>query len=79
MAVRELPGSVFNVPVRVDILHRCVRYLRASWQQGTHKAKTRGEVRGGSRKPRPQKKTGRSRQGSIRSPLWRGGGATFGP
>ncbi|GAX84815.1 hypothetical protein CEUSTIGMA_g12236.t1 [Chlamydomonas eustigma] len=77
--IEPLPGSLFNVPVRIDILHRVVRYLRAKWRQGTHKAKTRGEVRGGGRKPRPQKKTGRSRQGSIRSPLWRGGGVNFGP
>ena len=122
LRVERLPGQLFNVPVRIDILHRVVRYLRAKWQQGTHKAKvrmphapspamicgihidlhavmplmcrtlpsdkalrfhthvvlsdschaqTRGEVSGGRRKPRPQKKTGRSRQGSIRSPLWR--------
>lgn len=45
IGVQELSGSVFNVPVRLDILHRCVRYLRAKWQQGTHKAKTRAEVR----------------------------------
>lgn len=74
-----LPGSAFNVPVRIDILHRAVRYLRAKWQQGTHKAKDRTEVRGGGRKPWPQKKTGRARQGSIRSPLWKGGGVVHGP
>lgn len=79
LGIERLDGASFNVPVRIDILHRVVRYLRAKWQQGTHKAKTRSEVSGGSRKPRPQKKTGRSRQGSIRSPLWKGGGATFGP
>jgi large subunit ribosomal protein L4 len=75
----RLPGEAFNAPVRIDILHRVVRYLRAKWQQGTHKAKSRAEVRGGGRKPRPQKKTGRSRQGSIRSPLWKGGGVVHGP
>lgn len=79
VGVDKLPGPVFNVPVRIDILHRNVRYLRAKWQQGTHKAKTRGEVSGGSRKPWPQKKTGQARQGSIRSPLWKGGATTFGP
>mmetsp|Transcript_26890 Transcript_26890/g.58691 ORF Transcript_26890/g.58691 Transcript_26890/m.58691 type:complete len:348 (+) Transcript_26890:33-1076(+) len=77
--VEKLEGAVFNVPVRVDILHRVVRYLRAKWQQGTHKTKRKSEVSGGGKKPRPQKKTGRSRQGSIRSPLWKGGGTTFGP
>ncbi|EFJ40827.1 mitochondrial ribosomal protein L4 [Volvox carteri f. nagariensis] len=75
----RLPGVAFNVPVRLDILHRVVRYLRAKWQQGTHKAKRRGEVSGGGRKPRPQKKTGRARQGSIRSPLWKGGGVSHAP
>ena len=79
VSVQSLDGRVFNVPVRIDILHRVVRYLRAMWQQGTHKAKTRGEVSGGGRKPWRQKKTGKARQGSIRSPLWRGGGAVFGP
>ncbi|KXZ52845.1 hypothetical protein GPECTOR_8g228 [Gonium pectorale] len=75
----RLPGAAFNVPVRIDILHRVSRYWRAKWQQGTHKSVTRGEARGGGRKPWPQKKTGRARQGSIRSPLWKGGAAAFGP
>ncbi|GIL70879.1 hypothetical protein Vretimale_3948 [Volvox reticuliferus] len=75
----RLPGAAFNVPVRLDILYRVVRYWRAKWQQGTHKAKRRGEVRGGGRKPWPQKKTGRARQGSIRSPLWKGGGVSHAP
>jgi large subunit ribosomal protein L4 len=65
--VRLLDGKVFNVPVRVDILHRVVR-----WLQGTHKTKRRYEVRGGGRKPWPQKGTGRARHGSIRSPIWVG-------
>lgn len=78
-SVQVLPGSVFNVPVRLDILHRCVRFLRAMWRQGTHKAKTRAEVRGGGKKPWPQKGTGRARHGSIRSPLWVGGGVAHGP
>jgi large subunit ribosomal protein L4 len=77
--VVRLPGEVFNVPVRLDLLHRTVRWLRSVWQQGTHKAKSRGEVRGGGRKPRPQKGTGASRQGSIRSPIWVGGGVAHGP
>lgn len=77
--VELLPGSVFNVPVRLDLLHRVVRWLRAAWQQGTHKAKRRSEVRGGGRKPWPQKGTGRARHGSIRSPLFRKGGVALGP
>eukprot|EP00197_Chlamydomonas_leiostraca_P005908 CAMPEP_0202874660 /NCGR_PEP_ID=MMETSP1391-20130828/25798_1 /ASSEMBLY_ACC=CAM_ASM_000867 /TAXON_ID=1034604 /ORGANISM="Chlamydomonas leiostraca, Strain SAG 11-49" /LENGTH=312 /DNA_ID=CAMNT_0049556151 /DNA_START=183 /DNA_END=1124 /DNA_ORIENTATION=+ len=77
--VQALPGRVFNVPVRIDILKRVVRYLRAQWQQGTHKTKNRAEVRGGGRKPWPQKGTGNARHGSIRSPIWVGGGAAHGP
>uniref|UniRef100_A0A7S0UN74 Large ribosomal subunit protein uL4m n=1 Tax=Polytomella parva TaxID=51329 RepID=A0A7S0UN74_9CHLO len=73
----QLDGKIYNDKVRLDILHSVVRYLRAKWQQGTHKTKGRHEVRGGGRKPRPQKGTGNSRQGSIRSPLWVGGGCTF--
>jgi large subunit ribosomal protein L4 len=75
----ELPGDVFSVPVRVDILHRVVRWQRARRQQGTHKAKNRAEVRGGGRKPWKQKKTGRARQGSIRAPHFVHGGAAHGP
>lgn len=74
-----LPGDVFNAPVRRDILHRVVRWQLAMRQQGTHKTKTRSEVRGGGRKPRPQKGSGRSRQGSIRAGQWRGGGVIHGP
>ncbi|KAK2078140.1 hypothetical protein QBZ16_004008 [Prototheca wickerhamii] len=74
-----LPGDVFNAPVRRDILHRVVRWQLAMKQQGTHKTKTRSEVRGGGRKPRPQKGSGRSRQGSIRAGQWRGGGVIHGP
>jgi len=70
----RLNPNVFNVQVRRDILHRVVVWQLAKRRQGTHKTKSRAEVRGGGRKPRPQKGTGRSRQGSIRSPLWRGGG-----
>jgi large subunit ribosomal protein L4 len=74
-----LGGDVFDVPIRKDILHQVVRWQLAKRRQGTHKTKTRAEVRGGGRKPHPQKKTGRARAGSIRSPLWRGGGVVFGP
>ncbi len=67
-----LPGDVFDVPIRRDILHRVVRWQRARRQQGTHSTKTRGEVRGGGRKPWAQKGGGRARAGSIRAPhVWR--------
>jgi len=79
LARRELPGDVFNVPVRLDILHRVVRWQRAKAQQGTHKVKDRGEVSGGGKKPWAQKGSGRARQGSIRAPQWRHGGIIHGP
>lgn len=65
-----LGGDIFDVPIRRDILHRVVRWQLAKAQQGTHKTKTRSEVRGGGRKPRPQKGSGASRQGTIRAPQW---------
>ncbi|KAK9846516.1 hypothetical protein WJX81_005775 [Elliptochloris bilobata] len=74
-----LPGDIFNVPVRRDILQRVVRWQLAKRRQGTHKTKGRGEVRGGGRKPFPQKGQGRARQGTIRAPQMRGGGVVFGP
>lgn len=74
-----LYGDIFDVPLRRDILHRVVRWSLAAAQQGTHKTKTRSEVRGGGRKPRPQKGSGNSRQGTIRAPQWRGGGVVHGP
>ncbi|MEW5299683.1 MAG: hypothetical protein WDW38_004264 [Sanguina aurantia] len=79
VSVTSLNGAVFNVPVRLDILQRAVRYLRAKWQQGTHASKNKAEVSGGGRKPWAQKGSGKARQGSIRSPLWVGGGAAHGP
>jgi large subunit ribosomal protein L4 len=63
----------------MPVMHQVVRALRASWRQGTHDTKTRGEVQGGGAKPWRQKGTGRARAGSIRSPLWKGGGVVFGP
>eukprot|EP01117_Protostelium_nocturnum_P011219 TRINITY_DN4073_c0_g2_i1.p1 TRINITY_DN4073_c0_g2~~TRINITY_DN4073_c0_g2_i1.p1 ORF type:complete len:325 (+),score=102.82 TRINITY_DN4073_c0_g2_i1:25-975(+) len=73
----ELDSKVFKVPVRKDIIHRsCKRYL-ASRRQGTHSQKSKSEVSGGGKKPRPQKGSGQARQGSIRAPHYRGGGAAF--
>ena len=65
-----LGGDIFDVPIRRDILHRVVRWQLAKQQQGTHKTKGRSEVRGGGRKPRQQKGSGHSRQGTIRAPQW---------
>jgi large subunit ribosomal protein L4 len=75
----QLDEDIFHVPVRVDILHRVVRWQLARRQQGTHKTKTRSEVRGGGRKPWQQKGSGRARQGTIRAVQWRGGGVVHGP
>jgi large subunit ribosomal protein L4 len=74
-----LDGDIFDIPIRRDILHRVVRWQLARRQQGTHKTKTRSEVRGGGRKPWNQKGSGRARQGTIRAPQWRGGGVAHGP
>jgi len=74
-----LDGDIFDIPIRRDILHRVVRWQLARRQQGTHKTKTRSEVRGGGRKPWNQKGSGRARQGTIRAPQWRGGGVVHGP
>lgn len=73
----DLNPEIWDQEIRKDIVHRVVRWQRNSWRQGTHKTKTRSEVSGGGAKPRPQKGSGRSRQGSIRSPLWVGGGRAF--
>jgi large subunit ribosomal protein L4 len=75
----ELPDGVFGVEVRDHLLYEVVRYQLARRRQGTAHAKNRSAVRGGGRKPWRQKGTGRARAGSLRSPLWRGGGAIFGP
>lgn len=75
----ELASSVFEAPIRKDILHEVVKWQLASRRQGTHKAKTRSEVSGGGKKPFKQKGTGNARQGSSRSPLMPGGGILFGP
>jgi large subunit ribosomal protein L4 len=75
----ELPESVFAREIRVDILHEAVRNYRANKRQGTASTKTRGEVRGGGKKPWRQKGTGRARAGTNTSPIWRKGGIVFGP
>lgn len=75
----ELSESVFGIEPNTHVVHEAVVMQQASQRQGTHKVKTRAEVRGGGRKPWKQKGTGRARQGSIRSPQWKGGGIVFGP
>lgn len=75
----DLPDDVFGVEVRDHLLYEVVRYQLARRRQGTAHTKNRSAVRGGGRKPWRQKGTGRARAGSRRSPLWRGGGAVFGP
>ena len=75
----ELPAELFDVQVNVPLIHQVVVAQLAAARQGTHKAKTRGEVSGGGRKPYKQKGTGRARQGSLRAPQFTGGGASHGP
>jgi large subunit ribosomal protein L4 len=74
-----LPADIYGVEPKVGLLHEVVRWQMARWRAGTACTKTRGEVRGGGRKPWPQKHTGRARQGSIRAPQWVGGGVVHGP
>ncbi len=76
---RDLPAEIFESAVSVPLMHQVVVAGLAGIRAGTHSTKTRGEVRGGGRKPWRQKGTGRSRQGSIRSPQWVGGGVAHGP
>jgi len=75
----ELDERVFNVEIKDHLLHDVVRMQLANMRAGTASTKNRSAVRGGGRKPYRQKGTGRSRAGSRRSPLWRGGGVIFGP
>ncbi|WP_129336912.1 50S ribosomal protein L4 [Cellulomonas endophytica] len=75
----ELPGDVFDVQTNVPLIHQVVVAQLAAARQGTHATKTRGEVRGGGRKPYKQKGTGRARQGSTRAPQFAGGGTVHGP
>ena len=75
----DVRDDVFGVPEKAALVHQVVVGHLANRRQGTAKTKTRSEVSGGGAKPRPQKHSGRSRQGSIRSPIWVGGGRAFGP
>src|SRR4051794_32702512 len=75
----ELPDAVFDVQVNVPLIHQVVVAQLAAARQGTADTKTRGEVRGGGRKPYRQKGTGRARQGSTRAPQFTGGGVVHGP
>ena len=75
----ELPAEIFGVQTNVPLIHQVVVAQLAAARQGTHKTKTRSEVRGGGRKPYRQKGTGNARQGSIRAPQYNGGGVVHGP
>src|ERR1700754_1237090 len=75
----ELPDDIFDVQANIPLMHQVVVAQLAAARQGTHKAKTRGEVRGGGKKPYKQKGTGRARQGSLRAPQFTGGGVVHGP
>jgi large subunit ribosomal protein L4 len=75
----ELSPAVFGQPLRSDLLHQVVRWQLAKRRQGTHKAKTRGEVKATTRKMYKQKGTGRARHGAATAPQFRGGGKAFGP
>ncbi|CAN8063363.1 unnamed protein product [Agarophyton chilense] len=74
-----LPGAVFNAPIRSDLVHRVVHWQLAKRRSGTSKAKGRSEINASGRKIRPQKGSGRSRQGAVSSPIFRGGGKPHGP
>src|SRR5881296_4036998 len=75
----ELSDALFAAPVNAAVLHQVVTAQLAGRRTGTHKTKTRGEVRGGGKKPYRQKGTGRARQGSTRAPQFTGGGVVHGP
>lgn len=75
----DLPAEIFDVATNVALIHQVVVAQQAAARQGTHATKTRGEVRGGGRKPYKQKGTGRARQGSTRAPQFAGGGTVHGP
>jgi large subunit ribosomal protein L4 len=75
----QLPAEIFEVTVNIPLIHQVVVAQQAAARQGTHKAKSRGEVAGGGKKPYRQKGTGRARQGSTRAPHFTGGGVVHGP
>src|SRR3954467_4644828 len=75
----DLPAEIFDAEVNIPLIHQVVVAQQAAARQGTHSTKTRGEVRGGGRKPYKQKGTGRARQGSTRAPQFAGGGVVHGP
>jgi len=75
----KLTSEIFEADINLALVHQALYVQESNKRQGTAKVKTKGEVRGGGRKPWRQKGTGRARAGSTRSPIWRGGGVTFGP
>jgi large subunit ribosomal protein L4 len=75
----ELPDEIFAAKVNVPLIHQVVVAQQAAARQGTHATKSRGDVRGGGKKPYRQKGTGRARQGSLRAPQYAGGGVVHGP
>jgi large subunit ribosomal protein L4 len=75
----DLPEEIFAAKVNVPLIHQVVVAQQAAARQGTHAAKSRGQVRGGGKKPYRQKGTGRARQGSLRAPQYTGGGVVHGP
>src|SRR6478609_2638477 len=75
----ELDDTVWGIEPHVAVMHQALVRQQANARLGTHQTKTRGEVRGGGKKPWRQKGTGRARQGSIRAPQWKGGGVVWGP
>jgi large subunit ribosomal protein L4 len=75
----SLSNDLFDINPQAGVIHSAVVNFLANQRQGTHSTKTKGLISGGGKKPWKQKHTGRARAGSIRSPLWRGGGTTFGP
>ncbi len=75
----DLADGVFGIEPNKTVMHEVVVAQQAAWRQGTHDTLTRGQVRGGGKKPWRQKGTGRARQGTIRAPQWVGGGTVFGP
>jgi len=75
----DFPPEIFDVQINIPLIHQVVVAQQAAARQGTHSTKTRGEVRGGGRKPHKQKGTGRARQGSTRAPQFAGGGVVHGP